>query len=371
MTAKKSSQKAGTGKRLRSAVHCGGKGTLYSTSIRIFYPLKTGTIILRTENNWRRDIEATCIDKARHRYEFQISHRRSILSFKPCIRDGGKLAWAGGTDKLAIMDNDLPQDFYPYFFSGFNGTITEVEAIRSNVFKKRRLFRVYLPAGYEENPLKHYPVLYMHDGKNLFFPQEAFLGQDWEVDDTLDLLDAMSIIEQTIVVGVYSGDREYEYTSPGYEKYGEFVVGELKPAIDRAYRTLRDPEYTAVMGSSLGGVVSFYLAWHYPQVFGLAACLSSTFTWKDDLVRCVERDPLEPRSHIKFYLDSGWPGDNYKETVQMAATLLERGFRLGRDFVHLAFPLAIHSETAWSSRFHIPMQMFAGKLRRANLHHMK
>ncbi|HBP18221.1 MAG TPA: hypothetical protein DEA08_10565, partial [Planctomycetes bacterium] len=134
--------------------------------------------------------------------------------------------------------------------------------------------------GYEENRSKRYPVLYMHDGRNLFFPDEAFLGHEWKIDDHLDRLDAMSLIDRTIVVGIHAGEsRNDDYTQPGYERYGEAVVDELKAQIDDEYRTLSGPRTTGVMGSSLGGVVSFYLAWQYPQVFGNVACLSSTFSW--------------------------------------------------------------------------------------------
>src|SRR6185369_11926137 len=128
--------------------------------------------------------------------------------------------------------------------------------------------------GYDENTLKRYPVLYMHDGSNLFFPAESFMGETWEVDETMDMLDAMNVINKAIVVGIYPGDRMTEYTRSGYERYGRFVVESLKPFIDNSFRTLGDPANTAVMGSSLGGVVSFYLGWQYPQVFGNAACLS-------------------------------------------------------------------------------------------------
>ena len=98
---------------------------------------------------------------------------------------------------------------------------------------------------------------------------------------------------------------------PGYEDYGRFLAETLKPLIDAKYRALPGPTDTAVMGSSLGGVVSFYLAWRWPEIFGKAACLSSTFTYRDNL---LERVAEEPKRDLKIYLDSGWPGDNYEAT---------------------------------------------------------
>src|SRR5204862_137756 len=83
----------------------------------------------------------------------------------------------------------------------------------------------------------------------------------------------MNAIEEVIVVGIYPNERMTEYTLPGYEDYGRFLVETLKPLVGAKYRTLSGPTDTAVMGSSLGGVVSFYLGWQWPDVFGKVACL--------------------------------------------------------------------------------------------------
>jgi predicted alpha/beta superfamily hydrolase len=206
--------------------------------------------------------------------------------------------------------------------------------------------------------LKRYPVLYMHDGNNLFFPNEAFFNNEWRIDETMDRLDAMNIIDKVIVVGIYPHDRMYEYTKPGYEAFGRFITEELKREVDANLRTLAAPAHTAVMGSSLGGVVSLYLAWQHPNVFGKAACLSSTFTYRDDLRQRIES---ESKRNIQIYLDSGWPEDNYEVTRSMRDLLLERGYTFGKDLLYFAFPEALHSETYWATRSHIPFQFFFGK----------
>ena len=113
-----------------------------------------------------------------------------------------------------------------------------------------------------------------------------------------------------------------------------------------------------MLGSSLGGVVSFYMAWQYPTVFGYAACMSSTFSHKDDL---MERVLSEPKSLAKFYLDSGWPGDNYEVTLAMAMAFSQRGYKVREEFLHLAFPLEEHDEQAWGRRIHLPLQLALGK----------
>lgn len=338
---------------------------MFKSTIRIYYPLQSGKIVLRTEQDWNNDFEAKKKSTDNTMHEFLVSHEQSFLHFKPCIRDGSRFEWSQGTNKLAVLTKKSPLDFYPHFYSGMQGRITEIIELPSKILHRAHRLRIYLPAGYDENHLKRYPVLYMHDGKNLFFPEEAFLWQEWQVDETLDLLDMMNLIDRTIVVGIHAGDRFYEYTQPGYEIYGGAIVEELRPWLDSQFRTLREPHQTAVMGSSLGGVVSFFLAWHWPEIFGNAACLSSTFSYSDNLIDRVRSEPIESRQELKIYLDSGWPGDNYEVTLSMAGALLKRGFQYGENLLHFAFPLAEHNESAWAARSHLPIQHFFGKLRRS------
>jgi predicted alpha/beta superfamily hydrolase len=173
------------------------------------------------------------------------------------------------------------------------------------------------------------------------------------------MLDKMNAIEEVIVVGVYPNDRDVEYTLPGYEHYGHFLVETLKPLIDEKYRSRSGPAHNAVMGSSLGGVVSLYLGWQWPDVFGKVACLSSTFTFRDNL---LERVQAETKRDIKIYLDSGWPGDNYEATRSMRDRLIWKGYRPGSELFYLAFPEARHDENAWAARSPIPLQFLFGRL---------
>jgi hypothetical protein len=106
-----------------------------------------------------------------------------------------------------------------------------------------------------------------------------------------------------------------------------------------------------------------YSVWQYPDVFGGAICMSSAFSYKDDL---IQRVLTEPRRDVVFYLDSGWPNDNYEETIAMALALISRGWRYGCDLVHLSFPHAAHDEKAWGVRLHLPMQFFSGVVARAS-----
>ncbi len=336
-------------------------------TIGVVYPRGRGELVLRTELDWDRDVwpERTVpsenADGAEQRAEFRLSSERAWLEYKPCLRDLDGLHWSAGTNKLALRGTN---DVYPSFFSGLRGRLTARIGFPSAILGRELALRVYLPPGYAENTLKRYPVVLMQDGQNLFFPEEAFLGREWQVDETLDRLDEMNVIDQVLVVGIDSRDRLADYTEPGVEAYGRALTEELRPWLDAELRTLSGPRHSAILGSSLGGVAAFYLAWRWPQVYGLAGCLSSTFGYRDALATRVRREGRAGREALRLYLDSGWPNDNYETTLAMAATLVESGFVLGRDLVHLAYPLAQHDERAWSSRLHVPLQLFSGKLRR-------
>jgi pullulanase len=135
-------------------------------------------------------------------------------------------------------------------------------------------------------------------------------------------------------------------------------VEEVRPVVAQTLRVIDTPRETGVIGSSLGGVAAFYMAWQYPQVFGFAGCMSSTFSYRDDL---IERVLAEPRSPAKFYLDSGWPRDNYEVTLAMAMAFSQRGYKVREDFLHLVFPQERHDEKAWGRRLHVPLQLAMGR----------
>jgi predicted alpha/beta superfamily hydrolase len=317
-------------------------------------------MVLRTELDWDVDVEPTDVSANGETSTFELAVRRPFLYLKPVLKAAdGTARWAADPNLLLLMTSAATANAYPCFEGTHQGSLTDVLEMPSALLGRPHLGRVYLPPGYAENTLRRYPVIYMQDGKNLFFPEEAFLGRDWKVDRALGLLDTMNAIDHAIVVGVHSGDRMAEYTQPGYEAYGRSIVEEVKPAIDARLRTLTSPRETAVLGSSLGGVVSFYMAWQYPQVFGLGACLSSTFAHGNDL---IDRVLSEPKRDTRFYLDSGWPGDNYEVTLAMALALASRGYKPRLDFLHLMFPLEEHDELAWGRRLHLPLQLGLSKV---------
>ncbi len=338
----------------------------HTVTVRIYYPLQSpirspeteGTIALRTDADWNTDVEPAEIAEDGTRFDFPVDLPGPFRYFKPVLRRGGDLLWSQGENWLVLADGPETKDIFPHFLPDTTSGVSDILHLQSQNGPRTHALRVFHPPGYTENTLARYPVLYMQDGQNLFFPQEAFGGHEWMVDETLDILDAMSLVRAALVVGIYPQDRMADYTKPGYEDYGRFLVEEVKPWVDGNYRTWTGPADTVVMGSSLGGVVSLYLAWQWPDVFGNAGCLSSTFGYQDDLHERIEAEPKRP---IKVYLDSGWPGDNYEVTRTMRNTLRTQGYEPGKDLFYLAFPRAQHTEQDWAMRAHIPFQFFFGE----------
>ncbi len=195
------------------------------------------------------------------------------------------------------------------------GNIREHKTFHSNILKNDREVIVYLPPGYEASKSRRYSVFYVHDGQNLFDGATSFIpGQEWRIDETAERLIARGKIEPLIVVGVYNTkDRIDEYTPAPDAKYkmggkadlyGRMLVEELKPFIDSQYRTKHDAKHTGLMGSSLGGLASLYLALKYPKVFGCAGVVSpSVWFAGKHIVHHVEALPKKP--NIRIWMDIG------------------------------------------------------------------
>ena len=224
---------------------------------------------------------------------------------------------------------------------------------------------VWLPPDYEKENPRRYPVLYAHDGQNLFDPSTAFAGVDWAIDEAADSLIRAGKIEPIIVVGIANTlDRMNEYTTAKGKEYSAFIINELKPFIDANYRTLPDRDHTAVMGSSLGGLISFYLAWENPHVFSMAACLSGSWMRDNDAVFRLIEDDTTAAPDIKLYIDHGSEGDEGRyawiyRTIR--DTLIGRGFVLGKNLVYNFGIGDAHNESAWARRVWRPLAFFFGK----------
>jgi predicted alpha/beta superfamily hydrolase len=213
---------------------------------------------------------------------------------------------------------------------------------------------VWLPPHYETEPARRYPVLYAHDGQNLFDPATAFAGVAWQLGETAEALIRADKIAPMIIVGIANTmARQEEYTPKRGRQYAAFLVDEVKPFIDKTYRTLPSRQHTAVMGSSLGGLISLYLAWWHPEVFSMAACLSGTWMWDNAAsIRMVETDP-RPAPQIKVYLDHGSEGAEGNQAWiyrSMRDALVRRGFQVGKNLAYYFGVNDEHNEAAWGQR---------------------
>jgi len=231
----------------------------------------------------------------------------------------------------------------------------------SHNLNSQRDFFVWLPPGYDEHVLKNYPVLYMHDGQNLIDPKTAYAGKDWQVDETVTRLIKEYGIKEIIVVGINNSEErleEYSDTEEG-EKYRKFIIEELKPFIDSKYRTLSDNKNTAIIGSSMGGLVSFIIAWKYPEVFSMAGCMSSSFYYNDEKVFKMIDEYDGAKKKIKFYIDHG--EDGLIRGQKMFCKLTQLGYVIGTDLDYFYARGAEHNESEWAKRLERPLLFFFGK----------
>lgn len=267
---------------------------------------------------------------------------------------------------------------------GTVGTVRYHDRFASKYVEPRNV-EVWLPPSYEAARKQRYPVLYMHDGQNLFNPHSSYAGVDWAVDETMTRLIAERKVREAIVVGVWnSPKRVAEYMPqkpmevkgeaalqwltklPGGAKdavpladnYLKFLVTELKPFIDTHYRTRTNRQNTFVMGSSMGGLISAYAISEYPDVFGGAGCVSTHWPAADGaVIEWLKQHLPDPRTH-KVYFDYGTetldaqyePYQKQMDDVTRAA-----GYKEGQNWLTRKFVGAEHSERAWRKRVAVPL----------------
>jgi predicted alpha/beta superfamily hydrolase len=204
-------------------------------------------------------------------------------------------------------------------------------------------------------------VLYLHDGQNVF-DKATSVGEEWRADETAMGLIASGAIEPLLIVGVYNtGEHRADEYTPARDEtkgvggkadlYGRMLVEEVKPFIDREYRTVGDAAHTGLAGSSLGGLVSVHLGLRYPHVFGRIAALSPSVWWSNRaIVRHVQG--LEQKAPVMIWLDAGT-----KEGEQVVAdaralrdALVAKGWKLGEDLGYLEAEGGEHNEASWAAR---------------------
>ena len=233
--------------------------------------------------------------------------------------------------------------------------------------EKTRKAYIYLPASYEKEPEKRYPVMYMFDGHNVFFDEDATYGKSWGMNKFME-----ESKKELIIVGVecnHEGNRRLiEYAPFNYENsehgrikgkgsvYMNWLVNTLKPYIDENYRTLPDRMNTIIAGSSMGGLIALYAVCTYNHVFQRAACLSPSL-WVSP-GRVLE---MVARAHIRrdttVYMDYGAleifnHAANEEAMISTAHLLLTKRVNLAMRVV----PGGTHSEASWEKQIPIFME---------------
>ncbi len=234
-----------------------------------------------------------------------------------------------------------------------NVSIIDTAFVMPQLGRTRRIW-IYLPADYATSN-KRYPVMYMHDGQNIFDGYTAFAGE-WEVDETLDALIKMGT-PPCIVVGIDNGpQRMTEYNPYTFAKFGKgegdkyvgFLVKTLKPFIDSTYRTFVSKENTIIAGSSMGGLISYYAMLNYPAVFGKAGVFSPSFWIADKIKKLTATAGNKVTGKLYFYIGALEGDTNVKNMEEVVAKLKEKSSAVIYSVVD---PEGEHNERAWSKWF--------------------
>jgi predicted alpha/beta superfamily hydrolase len=380
----------------------GGDGAPSTTAmIRVHYPMAGHAMTIRGSGGGLSWTSGASMAASGNVSTFAIDGLAAPIEWKPLLDD---TMWARGPNYHVAPGATI--DVWPHFTTVAGQVTTLIPSFHSTTLNNDRAIYVYLPPSYNENSDATYPVVYMHDGQNLWaaMPQLAFSGT-WNVDTAFDAAaehgacSSSSVIgwgamplggtaplctgdgdctgggacvtfPEAIVIGVANtSGRIYEYTPTtdpgtpgggGADLYLTMLVDELKPTIDGQLRTRRDAASTALVGSSLGGLVTAYAGTKHSDVFAKLGEISPSTWWNNDvIVGDVAASPAAQRPAV-VYVDSGaGTADDETDTDKLAQTYVALGYTT-TNFRHVVQTGAQHSETYWSQRLPGALQMLLG-----------
>jgi len=377
-----------------------------TATLRVHYPAGTHAITIRGSApglSWTQG-QPTSASGGTFTYTLTgLAGLTGPAEWKPLLDD---TTWARGPNYHVTPGQTV--DLWPHFTSTQGEVVTLIPSFHSMVLGNDRAIYAYLPASYGENTDATYPVVYMHDGQNLWeaLAQLAF-GGPWKVDTTFDAASELGACSkggvvgwgaqpfggpdvtctgdgdcpsgecrtfpEAIVIGVANtSDRIHEYTPTtdpgtpgggGADAYLQMMIEEVKPAIDGMLRTRPEVGSTALAGSSLGGLVTAYAGLKHPDVYGLLGELSPSSWWNNGvIVGDVKTTQPAPTRPLIVYVDSGQGSvDDESDTDLLAAAYLGLGYVPGKSFRHVIQPMAAHSEIYWAQRFPGAMQLLLGE----------
>ena len=382
----------------------GSAAACCTATIRVRVPEGTGTVYLAGSlpelGPWRADARAmtgegrertaqvTAPPGTDFEYKFTLgTWDREALTYAGVTPPNHRLVLNADTvvtHEVADWKRDLREYIADWRSSGVLGRLVYWTDVPSQFLTPTRNVEVWLPPGYDSSTTARYPVIYMSDGQNLFDPRIANTGVDWGVDEAVVRLVQRGVMPPVIVVGVWSTtERSPEY-SPWHRApdYARFLIEELMPRVNQEFRTRTGPANTVAMGSSMGGLLSFYLVSHHPQVFGACGCLSTAFVlseaWSARVGLGATADPPETTPYIVRDIERGFtlpPGTRYwfdygglgldstfgPSHDIVRAWLLRQGKVEGRDFVVRRYPELTHNEASWRAHLEDPLTFIYGR----------
>lgn len=348
------------------------------TTVRIVYPAGHA-ITLRGSGAPLSGTGTAVTELGSGMYEIRLHDLAGPIEFKPLLDD---TTWAHGPNFHLAPGQAI--EIAPHFTASSGRVTTLIPAWSSTLLGNTRAVYAYLPAAYDENTAARFPVLYMHDGQNLFDPALAFGGNEWRVDETANAAGegglcangeacgndgdcatgSCETFGDTIIIGVANtSHRIGEYTptmdssTPGGgdgELYLQALVSELMPMVDTMLRTRTGPADTAILGSSLGGLISAHAGVVRPETFGRIGAMSPSTWWDDtEIISEVETIPSHATRALRVYVDSGNAGasmDDVTNTASLAMAYRADGYVEGIDFHYVVQAGGQHSEIYWAQR---------------------
>ncbi len=271
-----------------------------------------------------------------------IENRTYVFNKKNDVANIEIQNWSNSTKKKSTASKNvsvLSEDFY----------IPQLN-------RKRRIW-IYLPPNYNTST-KTYPVLYMHDGQNLFDNATAYAGE-WEVDETLNKLYKDQNFE-LIVIGIdNAGEKRMDEYSPWKNvKYGggegdaylEFIVQTLKPYVDKNYRTISDKDHTGIMGSSMGGLISHYGGLKYQSIFGKIGVYSPAFWFSKSSFEYAKKHSQINNTKMYFLIGDQEGKNIVKDMEKMTNLMKNNGFPFN-NISEKIIPNGQHNEALWRDHF--------------------
>ncbi len=265
--------------------------------------------------------------------------------------------------------------------ASLTGNIQKLPTFHSKILGNDRNIAVYLPPGYESGN-RHYPVLYMNDGQNVFDGMTSYLpNKEWRADESAQALIESRLIEPIIIVAIDNGgmERANEYL-PTEAKFGSnksggkadlyarVLIEEVMPLINEHYRTKKGPENTGLCGSSFGGIVTMHIGLKHPDVFGKLAVVSPSVWWDSRVIlKEVSAITQKPKQRIWVDIGSREAGTNEKsnnqttkDTEDLVHLLGEKGWKLGKNLAYFVDKGAAHNEDAWAHRMPLILTFLFG-----------